>query len=80
MWQIITKVVGAVFGMGGSYSVANNAGGLLTHAVALPALYYFAKHYNDVYPVQVPLWVAGVLGVCGYVGLETLRRKLPGAQ
>lgn len=76
MFAVLGKALSFLFGMGGDQSAASNASGLVIHSLAVPAAYYFVKHYNDIIPVTVPLWVIAVIGVFAYVGIEAFRRKI----
>lgn len=79
MWSAILRGIGAVLGFGGGQTVQNVASGIALHSLFLTGGVYFVHHYNDMVDVHVPLWNLAIIGSAAYLGLEYLRRKMPGA-
>lgn len=75
----ILKSIASFAGFGSGQSVQNAISGIALHSLAVTGGVYFVHHYNDMIDVHVPLWNLAIIGSLVYLGMEYLRRKLPGA-
>lgn len=79
MLLTIIKGIAGFAGFGSGQSVQNAISGIALHSLAVTGGVYFVHHYNDNIPLVLPLWNVALFGSVLYLGLEYLRRKLPGA-